>query len=193
MKTAVLRRVVAGLFLTVLAYVFAGELLQGWIGLHLDAWRERPAFGSARDHLEWQRVASGVALAQQAWPWKTSVYHDAARVQLYGVRGGFVSTGDGGEAVLAAVDQALARSTVNGALLVLEIRGHLLLEDAVGARAAIDRLHAVAPHARPYWQPLLSLLDARARDQPALRSLAQDVRRDYREWAYTGAGKVPAH
>ena len=32
-----------------MVYVVAGEVLQGWVGLHMDAWRARADFGQAAE------------------------------------------------------------------------------------------------------------------------------------------------
>lgn len=179
MSWHVLRRSAAGALLATLLYVVAGELLQGWTSLHLDAWQSRPAFGSERDRVEWQRVLRGADTAQEFWPWKTSLYRDAARIQLFGVRGGFVSESDGGSALLVAIRQATARSSVDGELLILEIRGDVLVRDYPAASAALQRLKKVAPHARHYWQPLVRMLAARSVQDPALQAIADDARAHY--------------
>lgn len=175
-------RILPGALLLVMAYVVAGELLQGWVGLHFDAWRERPAFGGERDRLEWQRVERGLGVAQSAWPWKISLYRDAARLQLYGAYGGFVGAADAGAAVLDAVDHVAARRAPDGDLLALEVRGCLLYGDYAGAADAVARLKRVAPHARHYWQPLVRMLTALAKHDPDARALALDVQTHYAGW-----------
>lgn len=176
MNTRITHAAASAVLAAAMMYVVAGEVVQGWVGLHMDAWRSRQDFGSERDHLEWQRAVRGLAFAQRAWPWKTSIYHDAARVQLFGVRGGFVSAPDGGEAALVALDEAALRSMENGDRLVLEIRGLLLVGDYVGVEDSVHRLMQVSPHAHHYWRPLVSLLEHRARNDAALRPIAREAR-----------------
>lgn len=175
-------RAFAAVLLVLGTYVFGGELLQSWVNLHLDAWSERSAFGSERDQEEWARVRKALAVAQGGWPWKASLYRDAARVELFGAYAGFVPEPEAGKAVLAALRESAARSSASGAQLILEIRGHVLAGDVAGAQATLARLVVAAPHARPYWRPLVAWLCERALSDAALQPLARAATAHYAQW-----------
>lgn len=173
----------AGAVLTaLLLYVLAGELLQAWAGLHMDAWSEQGHFGSDRDRVEWQRVRNALDAASRGWPWKTSLLIDSARVDLFAGYAGFVPPTRVGERVLAALARAKAQRLEDGEMLVLELRGHLLVHDVDGARAALLRLERAAPQARVYWQPLVMRLCDFALGAPEFQPLAREAVAYYAGW-----------
>jgi hypothetical protein len=182
MSTLLALRGGAVVLLALVLYVASGELVQAWIGLHIDAWRERPTFSSDADHAEWLRVAGASEGATQLWPWKASLQQQAARVQLYALRGNFRRAPDIGEAMLAAVDSAVALGAQNGDLLLLEARGCLLVGDVVGVEDAVLKLRRVSPHGRSYWQRMRRLLALAAQEDPALIPVADDVNAYYENW-----------
>ncbi len=174
-----LRAGVAGALLALLVYVSAGELLQAWVGLHFVAWDNRPHFGSENDRSEWQRVQRGIHFAQQAWPWKTSLHRDAARLQWFGARGRFVADENAGRAMLVATQRAATHSTENGALLLLEAQGNMLLGDAEGLRNAARRMKVAAPHEPIYQEPLLLQAARQSVLKPSLAPVAREIIADY--------------
>lgn len=170
------------LLAAVLLYVLAGELLQVWVGLHMDAWSERASFGSERDRTEWQRVRNALDVASRGWPWKTSLLIDSARVDLFGDYAGFVPPQRAGAQVLDALARAKARRLEDGEMLALEMRGQLLRNDVDGARAAMLRLQRAAPQARAYWQPLVMTLCEYALGEPGFQPLAREAVAYYAGW-----------
>lgn len=172
----------AALVLALVLYVAAGELVQAWVGLHIDAWRARPAFGNETDRGEWLRVANAVEGATQIWPWKASFHHQNARVQLHALRGNFRRPPDIGESMLASVDRAAAMGAVSGELLLLETRGCLLVGDYTGVEDAVLKLRQVSPYGRTYWQRLRLMLTQAAAQDSALDQVAADVSAYYENW-----------
>ncbi len=165
-----------------LLYVLAGELLQAWVGLHTDAWSERRDFGREGDEAEWQRVRNVLATAQRGWPWRTAFYIDGARVELFGLHGGFLPEAEAGARVLAAMRQARQQRTEDGELLALEVRGHILVNDVAGARDAVQRLRLASPHGRVYWKQLTGFVCEYALGEAAFQPLARDVVAYYGSW-----------
>lgn len=176
MNSRIPRAAALCVLVSAMMYVVAGEVLQGWVGLHMDAWRARADFGGEHDKPEWDRTMRGLAIARQGWPWKASLYHDEARLQLFGVRGGFLAGPDGGEAALLALDAAEGLNVENGDRITLEIRGLLLVGDHVGVEDSVHRLMQVAPNSHHYWRPLVFLLERLAQDDAALRPIARKSR-----------------
>jgi hypothetical protein len=189
--TAATRSFFAALLLAC-TYVVAGEFLQGWVGLHFDAWRDRDSYGTEQDLREWQRTGRALDLALRGWPWKTSLYRDAALWQLYGAYGGFRRGPDAGEAVLEAVDRAALRALPDGRVLLLEVRGCLMVGDYAGAEDAVARLKMQAPYAQPYWKPLSRLVSAYARRDPELQPLADDINAHFARWQQDGRDRKRA-
>lgn len=175
-------RIGVATLLTALLYVVVGELVQGWAGLHFDAWQTRVVFGNERDRVEWERVEDGLQAACLYWPWKTSFHRDYARLQLFGVRGGFVEEKEAARVILAAVGRAAESSVENGEDLLLATKAHLLSDDVAGFRVTTRRLRAVAPHDRVYWQPLVVLTAERALGAPDWQLPAREVTAYYASW-----------
>lgn len=163
---------VAGLLLLLL-YVVTGELIQGWVGLHFDAWSERRVFGNERDQREWQRVQRVMVVAQRNWPWKTSLHYDAARLQLFAVRGSFIEREAAGRAVLDHLRRM--RATPGGAQLLMEAQAHLLRDDVESFESTVQKLRLQAPYDRVYWRPLAVQTAERALAQPAFQPAAREI------------------
>lgn len=163
--------------LVLLLYVVVGEALQGWVGLHFDVWRERQIFGNERDRREWQRVDRALGFAVKGWPWKVSLHYDAARLQLFAVRGAFIEREDAGEAVLASLGNM--RGTHSGPRLVMTAQAHLLRDDLEAFAAAVEALKAQAPHDRVYWHPLVLQTAEHALGHPAFQTQARVVLAHY--------------
>lgn len=194
--TALALRGAAAVLLALVCYVASGELVQAWIGLHVDAWRERPSFSGDADHAEWLRVANAAEGATRLWPWKASLQEQVARVQLYALRGRFRRAPDIGEAMLDAVDRASTLGAVNGDLLLLEARGCLLVGDIAGVEDAVLKLRRVSPHGRSYWQRLRRMLALAAQEDPALIPVADEVNAYYENWLLPrrgDGGAAPRH
>jgi len=190
--TALALRGAAAVLLALVLYVASGELVQAWIGLHIDAWRERPAFAGAADRAEWSRVAQASEGATQLWPWKASLQQQFARVQLYALRGGFRRAPDIGETMLEAVDRAGALGASNGDLFLLEARACLLIGDVMGVEDAVLGLRRVSPHGRSYWQRMRRLLTQAALEDPALVPVADEVNAYYEDWLLRRRGDADA-
>ncbi len=165
-----------------LLYVLAGELLQMWVGLHLNAWAERAAFSREQDRAEWQRVRDTLQVATGLWPWKTSLLLDSARTELFGYYAWLESPEQAGSRVLAAMTKAKSQRVEDGEMLVLTLRGHVLSNDVDGARAAMMRLQKAAPHARAYWQPTVVFLCEDAMNEPDFQPLAREAVAYYIQW-----------
>lgn len=196
MNAALAWRGTAAVLLALVLYVAAGEIVHGWIGLHVDAWRERPSFGNEIDRAEWLRVADATEAATQLWPWKASFHQQVARVQLYALRGEFRRPPDIGESMLDSVDRAAAMGAVSGELLLLEVRGCLLVGDYTGVEDAVLKLRRVSPYGRTYWKRLRRMLQLAAEKDSALAGVSADVSAYYENWLLpdrADGGANPAH
>lgn len=175
-------RAVACVLLLILSYVVVGEFVQGWSRLYLDAWAERKTFGSEADRQEWRRVSAVSALALTGWPWKTSLYKDAAILQLHAARGEIISRAEAGRAILQYGNAFAAWGLESPEIVTLQIQGGYLSGNLTATRLAVEKLKKLAPFEREYWNWMMIPLAQQALSDASFQPLARDVIAYYADW-----------